>query len=89
VGPQSRYRPLIEETVGEQYTSRGEAHRLKLAEHTFEKCTASTLFLFYEPSTGLHHFDFFLIIDLFESLVTRGDTILFLERIQTLLDAAE
>jgi len=69
--------------------SGGEAQRLKLAKHTFEKCEGSTLFLIDEPSTGLHHFDLLPLIDLFESLVAGSDTILFIEHNQTLIEVAE
>ncbi len=59
--------------------SGGEAQRLKLAHALLKKRTGPRLFLFDEPSTGLHYFDLLPLVGVFESLVDVGDTVLFIE----------
>jgi len=68
--------------------SGGEAQRLKLAKSMMQKRKGATLYLFDEPSTGLHYFDLLPLITVFQSLVERGDTILFIEHNKSLIDAA-
>jgi len=46
------------------------------------------LYLFDEPSTGLHYYDILKLITVFESLVEGGDTVLFIEHNSTLIAAA-
>ncbi len=69
--------------------SGGEAQRLKLAASMMQKRKGTTLYLFDEPSTGLHYFDILKLIDVFHSLVDRGDTVMFIEHNSTLIDAAD
>ncbi len=69
--------------------SGGEAQRLKLATSMMQKRKGSTLYLFDEPSTGLHYFDILPLIAVFQSLVERGDSIIFIEHNSTLIDSAE
>ncbi|MFK8105325.1 MAG: ATP-binding cassette domain-containing protein [Saprospiraceae bacterium] len=69
--------------------SGGEAQRLKLAKSLLQKRNSATLYLFDEPSTGLHYFDILGLLKVFRSLVDRGDTVLFIEHNRTLLDAAD
>ena len=69
--------------------SSGETQRLKLAKSMMQKRSGSTLYLFDEPSTGLHYFDILPLIEVFRSLIDRGDTILFIEHNDTLISAAD
>jgi excinuclease ABC subunit A len=69
--------------------SGGEAQRLKLATSMMQKRKGATLYLFDEPSTGLHCFDILQLITVFQSLVDRGDTLLFIEHNSTLNESAD
>ena len=69
--------------------SGGEAQRLKLATSILQKRKGATLYLFDEPSTGLHYFDILQLITVFRSLVDRGDTVLFIEHNSTLTESAD
>jgi excinuclease ABC subunit A len=69
--------------------SGGEAQRLKLAKSMMEKRKGATLYLFDEPSTGLHYFDILPLIAVFQSLVDLGDTVMFIEHNSTLIEAAD
>ncbi|MFK8057976.1 MAG: ATP-binding cassette domain-containing protein [Saprospiraceae bacterium] len=69
--------------------SGGEAQRLKLATAMLQKRKGATLYLFDEPSTGLHYFDILKLISVFQSLIERGDTVLFIEHNRTLIDASD
>jgi excinuclease ABC subunit A len=69
--------------------SGGEAQRLKLATAMMQQRKGATLYLFDEPSTGLHYFDVLRLLEVFQSLVDRGDTVLFIEHNSTLIEAAD
>lgn len=76
--------------------SGGEAQRLKLATSMMSTSTSlnvqkekgGTLYLFDEPSTGLHYFDILQLIKVFQALVDEGNTVLFIEHNQNLLECA-
>lgn len=69
--------------------SGGEAQGLKLATSMMQKRKGATLYLFDEPSAGLHYFDILQLIKVFQSLVDRGDTLLFIEHNSTLIESAD
>lgn len=69
--------------------SGGEAQRLKLAASMMKKRKGTTLYLFDEPSTGLHYFDLLRLNKVFQSIVENGDTVLFIEHNNTLIHAAD
>lgn len=69
--------------------SGGETQRLKLATSMLLQRKGATLYLFDEPSTGLHSFDILPLIDVFQSLVNHGDTVLFIEHNNTLIQCAD
>lgn len=69
--------------------SGGESQRLKLAASMMQKRKGTTLFLFDEPSTGLHYFDILQLIKVFQSIVDQGDTVIFIEHNTTLIEAAD
>ena len=69
--------------------SGGEAQRLKLATSMMQNRKCATLYLFDEPSTGLHYFDILHLIEVFQSLVDRGDTVVYIEHNETLIGVAD
>ena len=69
--------------------SGGEAQRLKLAASMMNQKKGITLYLFDEPGTGLHYFDLLPLIEIFKSMLDRGDTIIFIEHNSTLIEAAD
>lgn len=69
--------------------SGGEAQRLKLASSMMTKQKGPTLYLFDEPSIGLHHVDIQRLIAVFESLIEEGNTILFIEHNSLLIQSAD
>jgi len=68
--------------------SGGEGQRLKLAIAMGQKQNGNTLYLFDEPSTGLHYVDILELIKVFQSIVDTGDTVLFIEHNRTLIESA-
>ncbi|MEA2326554.1 MAG: excinuclease subunit, partial [Thermoanaerobaculia bacterium] len=71
--------------------SGGEAQRLKLASFLSETTKNDTgrLFLFDEPTTGLHHTDVAQLIKTFRNLIDRGNSVLVIEHNIQLIEAAE
>ena len=59
--------------------SGGEAQRLKLAYHMSGAVAEGTLFLFDEPTTGLHFDDIRVLLSAFDKLLARGASILVIE----------
>ena len=59
--------------------SGGEAQRVKLAAHLAKKTGARTLYIFDEPTTGLHFDDINKLLAAFRTLVEAGGTLLVIE----------
>jgi excinuclease ABC subunit A len=59
--------------------SGGEAQRVKLASHLTQRDSKGVLYLFDEPTTGLHFDDIAKLLDAFERLVESGATLLVIE----------
>ncbi len=60
--------------------SGGEAQRIKLASFLIKGNRQSkTLFIFDEPTTGLHFHDIKKLLDSFEALIENGHTVLVIE----------
>jgi len=71
--------------------SGGEAQRLKLASFLAENAKSETgrLFLFDEPTTGLHHTDIAQLIRTFRELIDRGNSVLVIEHNIQLIESAD
>ncbi len=59
--------------------SGGEAQRVKLAGHLAEASCQNTLFIFDEPTTGLHFDDIANLVGAFERLIHSGGSVLIIE----------
>ncbi len=59
--------------------SGGEAQRVKLAAHLAQATSEGTLYIFDEPTTGLHFDDIAKLLDAFERLLRSGGSILIIE----------
>jgi excinuclease ABC subunit A len=59
--------------------SGGEAQRVKLAAHLSQATSEGTLYIFDEPTTGLHFDDIAKLLDAFERLLRTGASILIIE----------
>lgn len=59
--------------------SGGEAQRIKLAAHMGQASCAKTLFLFDEPTTGLHFDDIAKLLAAFDRLLENGGSVLVIE----------
>jgi len=69
--------------------SGGEAQRVKLAAHLAQSSCEGTLFLFDEPTTGLHFDDIAKLLQAFERLIHNGGSILVIEHNLDLVQAAD
>ncbi|MDB6066728.1 MAG: uvrA2 [Pedosphaera sp.] len=75
--------------------SGGESQRLKLVRHLAEFTQASTsdtkptLFLFDEPTTGLHFDDVRVLLDVFQRLVDNGHSVVIIEHNLDVVKAAD
>ncbi|HZH33644.1 MAG TPA: excinuclease ABC subunit UvrA, partial [Pyrinomonadaceae bacterium] len=59
--------------------SGGEAQRIKLAAHLTKKAGARTLYIFDEPTTGLHFEDINKLLTAFRALIEAGGSLLIIE----------
>ena len=59
--------------------SGGEAQRIKLAAHLSKRTHRNVLFIFDEPTTGLHFSDIQKLLQAFDTLIQRGASILVIE----------
>jgi excinuclease ABC subunit A len=69
--------------------SGGEAQRVKLAAHVAQSTCEGTLFLFDEPTTGLHFDDIAKLLASFERLIANGGSVLVIEHNLDLIQAAD
>ncbi len=69
--------------------SGGEAQRVKLASRLAEATSSGTLFLFDEPTTGLHFDDIAKLLAAFERLIRNGGSLLIIEHNMDVIRAAD
>ncbi len=69
--------------------SGGEAQRVKLAAHLCQATCEGTLFIFDEPTTGLHFDDIARLLDAFQRLIHNGGSILIIEHNLDVIQSAD
>ncbi len=69
--------------------SGGEAQRLKLAQQIGLRKAEKALFIFDEPSVGLHPHDLSLLLNVFQGLVNAGHTVVFIEHNPEMIKCAD
>lgn len=69
--------------------SGGEAQRLKLAKELSKHINTKTLYLFDEPTTGLHPYDTERLLSFFDRLVKKGNTVIVIEHNPSVIMASD
>lgn len=69
--------------------SGGENQRVKLAFHLVDEKPQPTLFIFDEPTTGLHFHDIKTLLKAFEALIARGHTVIIIEHNMDVIKCAD
>ena len=92
----SRLKPLQDVGIGYiklgqsgSTLSGGESQRVKLASFLSQENVAPTLFIFDEPTTGLHHHDIQVLLKAMNALIGRGHTVLIIEHNPSVILAAD
>ena len=69
--------------------SGGENQRVKLAYYLSQEKSVPTLFIFDEPTTGLHFHDIRRLLAAFDALISRGHTVLIIEHNMEIIKCAD
>lgn len=69
--------------------SGGEAQRMKLAAEMSERAVNHILYLFDEPTTGLHDHDIHYLMEALDELLSRGHSVLVIEHNRDMIRAAD
>lgn len=69
--------------------SGGEAQRLRLSKELAKRAGSNTLYILDEPTTGLHFVDIERLINVINSLVDRGNTVIVIEHNPDILKSAD
>ena len=92
----NRLRPLQDVGIGYvklgqagSTLSGGESQRVKLASFLAQENATPTLFIFDEPTTGLHHHDVAVLLKALNALISRGHTVLIIEHNPSIILAAD
>jgi excinuclease ABC subunit A len=92
----SRLRPLQDVGIGYvklgqsgSTLSGGESQRVKLASFLAQENASPTLFIFDEPTTGLHHHDVTVLLRAINALIARGHTVLIIEHNPSVILSAD
>ncbi len=77
--------------LGQQATtlSGGEAQRIKLSKELSKRSTGSTLYILDEPTTGLHFADVRQLLEVLNSLVENGNTVVVIEHNMDVIKVAD
>ena len=92
----SRLRPLQDVGLGyiklgqaSSTLSGGENQRVKLAYYLGSEDTEQTLFVFDEPTTGLHFHDIKTLLSAFSALISEGHTVILIEHHPDVIKCAD
>ena len=92
----NRLRPLQDVGIGYvklgqagSTLSGGESQRVKLASFLAQENATPTLFIFDEPTTGLHHHDVAVLLKALNALISRGHSVLVIEHNPSVILAAD
>jgi len=69
--------------------SGGESQRVKLATFLSQENAKPTMFIFDEPTTGLHYHDIHVLLHALNALVTRGHTVVIIEHNPAIIMASD
>lgn len=69
--------------------SGGEAQRIKLASELSKRDTGNTFYILDEPTTGLHFEDIRILLEVLNTLVDRGNTVLVIEHNLDIIRSAD
>ena len=69
--------------------SGGESQRVKLATELSKKDTGKTLYILDEPTTGLHFEDIRILMNVLQTLVDRGNTVIIIEHNMDVIKQAD
>lgn len=69
--------------------SGGEAQRIKLAAELSKKDTGKTFYILDEPTTGLHFEDIYVLLNVLNKLVEKGNTVLVIEHNMDVIKMAD
>ncbi len=69
--------------------SGGEAQRIKLSKELSKRSTGKTLYILDEPTTGLHFADVAKLLEVLQSLVESGNTVLIIEHNMDVIKIAD
>lgn len=91
-----RLRPLQDVGIGyvklgqaASTLSGGECQRVKLASFLANEKSQPTLFIFDEPSTGLHYHDIKILLKALNALIAKGHTVIIIEHNPAIIMAAD